>query len=114
MEKTNFIEGFTRDKAGDLLISKNDSRIKIGKKQFEAVTTSVKRPKKLASKRVNAADNAIEIQKRQGKRFELSKVQIEKDEREEVKNPPKFLNSKVRNLTREQKRLERNKKLGRL
>ena len=113
MERTNFIEGFTREKAGDLLLSKNDSRIKIGKKQFEAVTTSVKRPKKLALKRVNAVDNAIDIQRKLGKAFELSKIQIEKSERNSVKNPPKFLSSKQRKLEREQKRMERNKKIGR-
>lgn len=112
MEKTNFTEGFTRDIAGDLLLSKNDSRTKIGKNQFEAIATSVKRPKKLASKRFSDKENAIEIQRKLGKAFELSKVQIEKDERNSVKNPPKFLSSKQRKLEREQKRMERNKKTG--
>ena len=113
MEKTNFIEGFTRDIAGDLLISKNDGRTKIGKNQFEAITTSIKRPKKLAPKRFKDQHNAIEIQRRQGKLFERGLIQIEMSEREEVKNPPKFLNSKVRKMSREQKRMERNKKIGR-
>ena len=114
MERTNFIEGFTRDMSGDLLISKNDGRTKIGKNQFEAITTSIKRPKKLASKRFNAKENAIEIQQKIAKRFEATKIQIEKHERNSVKNPPKFLSSKQRKLEREQKRMERNKKIGRL
>ena len=113
MERTNFIEGFTRDMAGDLLLSKNDFRTKIGKNQFEAIATSVKRPKKLASKRYKDQQNAIEIQRKQSKSFEAAKIQIEKHEREEVKNPQKFLNSKSRKMDREQKRMERNKKIGR-
>ena len=113
MERTNFIEGFTRDIAGDLSISKNDGRVKIGKKQFESVATSIKRPKKLSSKRVNAVDNAIEIQRKLGKAFERSRVQIEADERAKVREPQKFLNSKVRKMDREEKKYERNKRLGR-
>ena len=110
MERTNFIEGFTRDIAGDLLISKNDGRVKIGKKQFESVATSIKRPKKLASKRFKDQQNAIEIQRKQGKRFEAAKMQIENHERDLVKNPPKFLSSKQRKLEREQKKLLRRTK----
>ena len=110
MERTNFIEGFTRDIAGDLLISKNDGRVKIGKKQFESVATSIKRPKKLASKRFKDQHDAIEIQRKLGKAFELSKVQIENHERDLVKNPTKFLSSKQRKLEREQKKLLRRSK----
>lgn len=115
MERTNFIEGFTRDMAGDdLLLSKNDFRTKIGKNQFEAIATSVKRPKKLASKRYKDWDNAIEIQQKLAKSFEAVKIQIEKHEREKVRNPPKYLDCKIRRITREEKRYERNKRLGRL
>ena len=117
MERTNFIEGFTRDITGNLLISKNDGRVKIGKKQFESVATSIKRPKKLASKRFKDQHNAIEIQRKQGKRFEAAKMQVDmftdKNSTEEIVNRDKFLKSKIRGLSREQKRMERNKKIGR-
>ena len=60
-QKPSLIEGFTFNKKGNLVKSKNDTRLHIGGVQFEAVCKGIKQAKKGRNFKQRKADNAREI-----------------------------------------------------
>lgn len=95
-------------------VKKDVSRYGIGSESSKKDSAkSCKRPKKLASVRYKAKDEAIEIQKKQGKLYDSARYQVDmfvdKHATEEIKNPHKFLASEVRKLERQNKKQLRRK-----
>ena len=64
------LEGFTRSKIGNLVKSKNDTRVHIGGVQFEAVCKGIKQAKKGRNLKQRKADNVAEINHQNAKTLE--------------------------------------------
>lgn len=66
----SLIEGFTFSKKGNLVKSKNDTRVHIGGVQFEAVCKGIKQAKKGRNLKQRKADNAQNINHQNAKSLE--------------------------------------------
>ena len=70
------LEGFTRSKIGNLVKSKNDTRVHIGGVHFEAVCKGIKQAKKGRNLKQRKADNAIELNHQNAKTLERMELNL--------------------------------------